>query len=118
MEAEHNENGGSGQLEYLQCVEMYPTGVRSMHYDGKQLLAVCRKGYSELHRVKHHKGSIYFDELVRFPESERLVISDGGIAIFGTTAVRMCDLKRWRTHSISTPPISTTVQGRKVYTHH
>ncbi len=46
METEQKEFGGSGQLEYLQCLEMYPGGVRAMHYDGKELLAVCRKGYS------------------------------------------------------------------------
>jgi len=66
MQVEPTEFRGSGRLEYLQCLEMYPGAIRALHYDGKDLLAVCRKGYSEVYRVKHHKQSIYFDELVRF----------------------------------------------------
>ena len=45
-------------------------------------------------------------------------MNDGKIALFGTSTVRMCDLSRWRTHSLSNPPISTTIREGKVYTHH
>lgn len=118
MEPPPSPTDNNAQLHYLQCLEMYPGTIRALHFDGKDILAVARKGYSDLYRISHHKDEIFFDELARLPECETLVVNQGKLALVGTSLVRMCDLQRWRNHSLSTAPLSITEKDGGLFTHH